>query len=96
MGGKTWSFDEERFFWHEVIPQSPKGVNPVDRTMDWDACARRMQSEMGEKARRRYTKLMLCKFDLCLRLCVCADRKQSSTTSRMFLLVTCRHTLWHL
>ncbi|KAH8177275.1 hypothetical protein LIA77_02357 [Sarocladium implicatum] len=59
MGGKTWSFDEERFFWHELIPHSPKGVNPECRTMDWDACASRMQTKMGDKARRRYTKLML-------------------------------------
>lgn len=64
MGGKTWSFDEEKFFWHEIIPQSPKGVNPVDRIMDWEACARRMQASMGENARRKYTKLMLCEYML--------------------------------
>ncbi|KAK0383538.1 hypothetical protein NLU13_9449 [Sarocladium strictum] len=59
MGGKTWSFEEERFFWREIVPLSPKGANPLDRTLDWDMCARRMQHAMGPQARRKYTKLML-------------------------------------
>jgi hypothetical protein len=62
MGGKTWSFEEERFFWNDLIPQSPKGVNPAKRILDWEMCARRMQAAMGAQARRRYTKLMLCGF----------------------------------
>jgi hypothetical protein len=62
MGGKTWSFEEERFFWNDLIPQSPKGVVAVKRILDWEMCARRMQAAMGAQARRRYTKLMLCEF----------------------------------
>src|SRR5687768_9639723 len=62
MGGKTWSFEEERFFWHEIVPQSPKAVNPVNRILDWELCARQMQAAMGSQARRRYTKLMLCEY----------------------------------
>lgn len=60
MGGKTWSRQEERFFWKTIIPQSPKAVKPADRIHDWEVCAEIMQREMGVNARRKYSKLMLC------------------------------------
>lgn len=66
MVGKTWSQDEERFFWHVIIPRSPKSVNPAGRISDWEECAKIMRQEMGEKPRRNYTKLMLCE---CLSRC---------------------------
>ncbi|EGR49485.1 uncharacterized protein TRIREDRAFT_106219 [Trichoderma reesei QM6a] len=59
MGGKTWSKQEERFFWKTIVPQSPKAVKPSDRVHDWKACAEIMQREMGTNARRKYSKLML-------------------------------------
>lgn len=59
MGGKTWSRQEERFFWKTIVPQSPKAVKPADRIHDWKACAEIMQREMGVNARRKYSKLML-------------------------------------
>lgn len=61
MGGKTWSRLEEEYFWDVIIPQSPKGVKPSERCKDWEQCARHMQDVMGTAARRKYTKLMLCK-----------------------------------
>ncbi|KAK1253500.1 hypothetical protein MKX07_001577 [Trichoderma sp. CBMAI-0711] len=60
MGGKTWSKQEERFFWKTIVPQSPKAVKPSDRVHDWKACAEIMQRELGTNARRKYSKLMLC------------------------------------
>ncbi|KAH6611268.1 hypothetical protein Trco_001288 [Trichoderma cornu-damae] len=59
MGGKTWSKQEERFFWRTIVPQSPKAVRPSDRIYDWKVCAEIMQREMGASARRKYSKLML-------------------------------------
>ncbi|KAM0452363.1 hypothetical protein ACHAO4_005574 [Trichoderma viride] len=59
MGGKTWSRQEERFFWRTIVPQSPKAVKPSDRVHDWKICAEIMQQEMGVNARRKYSKLML-------------------------------------
>ncbi|PTB42159.1 uncharacterized protein TrAFT101_008740 [Trichoderma asperellum] len=59
MGGKTWSRQEERFFWRTIVPQSPKAVKPSDRVHDWKVCAEIMQQEMGVNARRKYSKLML-------------------------------------
>ncbi|KAL7945608.1 hypothetical protein V8C42DRAFT_323650 [Trichoderma barbatum] len=59
MGGKTWSKQEERFFWKIIVPQSPKAVEPSDRIHDWRVCAEIMQQEMGVNARRKYSKLML-------------------------------------
>ncbi|KAL7915190.1 hypothetical protein GGI35DRAFT_173095 [Trichoderma velutinum] len=59
MGGKTWSRQEERFFWKIIVPQSPKAVKPADRIHDWKVCAEIMQRELGVNARRKYSKLML-------------------------------------
>ncbi|KAM0258803.1 hypothetical protein ACHAQJ_003645 [Trichoderma viride] len=59
MGGKTWSKQEERFFWRTIVPQSPKAVKPSDRVHDWRVCAEIMQQKMGVNARRKYSKLML-------------------------------------
>lgn len=61
MGGKTWSREEEQLFWQVIVPRSPKGVNPAGRISDWEECAKIMQRTMGQRARRNYTKLMLCK-----------------------------------
>lgn len=60
MGGKTWSTEEERLFWKEIIPQSPAAVKQSERRETWDNCARIMQREMGELRRRVYTRTMLC------------------------------------
>ncbi|KAJ9148323.1 hypothetical protein NKR23_g5169 [Pleurostoma richardsiae] len=61
MGGKVWSRDEERVFWLEVIPRSPKriGVDKARPKEEWDDLAVWMRLRMGEKALREYTGLML-------------------------------------
>lgn len=59
MGGKTWSREEELFFWRSIVPISPKAAVQVGKPVDWDQCASMMQKHFGEAARRRYTKLML-------------------------------------
>ena len=60
MGGKTWSRLEEKCFWRTIIPQSPKAVNEANRAKDWQELAELMQEQMGDKPRRKYTRLMLC------------------------------------
>lgn len=80
MGGKTWSKKEERFFWEQIIPQSPKAVKRPLRIADWEECAQIMQRAMGEDARRAYTKLMLC-WCSCFHTCVCF----ADTSSRALL-----------
>lgn len=60
MGGKTWSRDEEVFFWRVIVPRSPKAVIQTPDVLDWAKCAQLMQKHFGNEARREYTKLMLC------------------------------------
>ena len=61
MGGKTWSREEEVYFWTHVIPNSPARVNTILRPeKEWDVLADEMTGAMGSKARRVYTKLGLC------------------------------------
>jgi hypothetical protein len=60
MGGKTWSMEEERFFWQVIVPQSPQAVAESDRRHSWESCAAIMQREMGKQRLRDYTRTMLC------------------------------------
>lgn len=64
MGGKLWSYLEERFFWTEVVPRSDKRVG-ADRVnhvkMTWAQLAEMMQIRMGRDALRVYTCNSLCK-----------------------------------
>jgi hypothetical protein len=62
MGGKTWSMEEERFFWQVIVPQSPQAVAESDRRQSWESCAAIMQREMGKKRLRDYTRTMLCTY----------------------------------
>ncbi|KAI9149364.1 Mitochondrial import inner membrane translocase subunit tim22 [Paramyrothecium foliicola] len=59
MGGKTWSKEEETYFWHVIIPQSPKAIKESDRAYSWTKCAEIMQEAMSHNPRRRFTYLML-------------------------------------
>jgi hypothetical protein len=60
MGGKTWSEQEEEYFWEVIVPSSPKAAKKHDRDYSWAQCACMMQQAMGKNARRKYTTLMLC------------------------------------
>jgi hypothetical protein len=62
MGGKTWSSEEEKYFWEVIVPQSQQAVRPGDRLHSWDTLASMMQEAMGEPRRRDYTRTMLCMF----------------------------------
>ncbi|RDA92375.1 hypothetical protein CP533_4427 [Ophiocordyceps camponoti-saundersi (nom. inval.)] len=62
MGGKTWSRDEEVYFWRSVVPVSPKAVIETGLRYTWAECATRMKhyfERLGQRPRRQYTKLML-------------------------------------
>lgn len=61
MGGKTWSAEEERYFWEVVVPQSQQAVRPNERLHSWETLAIMMQEAMGEPRRREYTRTMLCR-----------------------------------
>lgn len=60
MGGKTWSREEELYFWRTIVPTSPKAAVTLRKAVDWEQSAVIMQRHFGRKARRNYTKLMLC------------------------------------
>ncbi|KAK1760895.1 hypothetical protein QBC47DRAFT_396877 [Echria macrotheca] len=61
MGGRFWSADEERVFWLQIMPFSPKriGIHELNAEQSWDVLAIRMQELMGDKARRQYSGLGL-------------------------------------
>ncbi|KAM4056317.1 hypothetical protein HRG_003234 [Hirsutella rhossiliensis] len=59
MGGKTWSREEELYFWRTIVPMSPKAAARTGKVVDWEQSALIMQRHFGKKARRNYTKLML-------------------------------------
>ncbi|KND93615.1 hypothetical protein TOPH_01550 [Tolypocladium ophioglossoides CBS 100239] len=59
MGGKTWSREEELYFWRVIVPLSPKAAAAAGKPLDWEQLAANMQTHFGRKARRRYTNLML-------------------------------------
>lgn len=63
MGGKVWTDDEERHFWKVIIPLSTKrkGIHLSNPEQTWEDLASKMQDDMGDKAKRMYTSLMLCK-----------------------------------
>ncbi len=60
MGGKTWSREEELYFWRTVVPLSPKAAANPPAPAEWSQLAANMQEHFGQNARRRYTSLMLC------------------------------------
>lgn len=60
MGGKTWSREEELYFWRIVVPQSPKAATEMAEPVEWAQLAADMQQHFGLNARRNYTSLMLC------------------------------------
>ena len=64
MVNRVWSSEEEKIYWEEVIPKSPKriGVYRSQQGYDWDLCAEMMQKSCGPNARRKYTGLSLCEF----------------------------------
>ncbi|PNY26460.1 Uncharacterized protein TCAP_03585 [Tolypocladium capitatum] len=59
MGGKTWSREEELYFWRVIVPLSPKAAAPTGKPLDWEQLAANMQTHFVKNARRRYTNLML-------------------------------------
>ncbi|UNI18735.1 hypothetical protein JDV02_004991 [Purpureocillium takamizusanense] len=59
MGGKTWSREEELYFWRTVVPLSPKAAADPPAPVEWSQLAADMQQHFGLNARRRYTSLML-------------------------------------
>jgi len=65
MGGKVWSAEEEKYFWGTIMKNSPKRLGRNRTLRDewpWNECAKRMHAHFGERARRNYTGLGLCKF----------------------------------
>ena len=64
MGGKVWTEKEERMFWLQIIPQSPKraGTDKANPEKSWKELAKEMQARLGPNAQRKYTALMLCMF----------------------------------
>ncbi len=67
MGGRVWTAQEEKVFWKQIIPNSPKkheGLDKIlgDESKSWKELADDMQVIMGDPAVRKYTGLMLCKF----------------------------------
>ncbi|KAK4041682.1 hypothetical protein C8A01DRAFT_45220 [Parachaetomium inaequale] len=63
MGGKVWSKQEERIFWH-LIRWSPKRLgedlaNP-EKSYAW--MGDQMHARMGDDARRKYTHLCVCEY----------------------------------
>lgn len=64
MGGKTWSAEEEQIFWVKLMPHSPKrlGSDLSNKEKSWTWVGQQMKKAMGEKARRDYTELCVCKY----------------------------------
>ncbi|KAL2197495.1 hypothetical protein P885DRAFT_68622 [Corynascus similis CBS 632.67] len=64
MGGKTWSREEEEYYWLQLVPHSPKRLGEDIRKneeKDWHWVGQMMTQYMGDKARREYT--YLCVFE---------------------------------
>ncbi|KAJ6438361.1 Chitinase 1 [Purpureocillium lavendulum] len=59
MGGKTWSREEELYFWRTIVPMSPKAAVESASPVEWSQLAVDMQQHFGTDARRTYTSLML-------------------------------------
>ncbi|KAK3373819.1 hypothetical protein B0T24DRAFT_276496 [Lasiosphaeria ovina] len=68
MGGKVWSKEEEKVFWRDIIPFSPKrlGIDRANPEKTWTALAvdmteimNEIQADSGEEPRRNYTYLSL-------------------------------------
>ena len=65
MGGKTWSLEEEKLFWIQMIPQSCKRLGEdIEKNEErpWEWIAQEMQMRMGPNARRKYTYLCICEY----------------------------------
>ncbi|CAJ2507508.1 Uu.00g086940.m01.CDS01 [Anthostomella pinea] len=61
MGGKVWTFPEEKYFWRVAVASSPKraGIDRAKAEKPWDQLASEMQRAMGHKAKRTYSGTML-------------------------------------
>ncbi|KAL2139302.1 hypothetical protein VTI28DRAFT_5416 [Corynascus sepedonium] len=67
MGGKTWSREEEEYYWLQLVPHSPKRLGEDIRKneeKDWHWIGQMMTQYMGDKARREYTYLCVLTFNL--------------------------------
>ena len=60
-----WSKEEEGVFWTYIIPRSAKrlGIDRANPERSWAQLAAEMARKMGDRARRDYTELGLCKFN---------------------------------
>ena len=63
MGGKVWTEKEEKMFWLQIVPQSPKriGADKANPEKSWKDLAKEMQPRLGDDSKRKYTALMLCR-----------------------------------
>lgn len=61
MAGKTWSEQEEEYFWLHIIPFSRRrrGVDLANPELSFQQLAEMMRTALGENARRQYTALTL-------------------------------------
>lgn len=61
MAGKTWSKQEEEYFWLHIIPFSRRrrGLDLTNPELSFQQLAEKMQEAFGENARRTYTALTL-------------------------------------
>ncbi|KAK4147253.1 uncharacterized protein C8A04DRAFT_25058 [Dichotomopilus funicola] len=59
MGGRIWSRAEERIFWLQLVPHSPRrlGADLQNEEQSWEWVAKQMTAKMGDNARRKYTGL---------------------------------------
>ena len=61
MAGKTWSVEEEAYFWLHVVPFSRRrrGLDLANPELSFQQLGEKMQAALGDKARRKYTALCL-------------------------------------
>lgn len=65
MVGRSWSDEEERYFWRHVVPYSHSrgGIFvATNKEVTWDDLAIRMANHFGRDARREYSHPVLCKY----------------------------------
>lgn len=74
MGGKVWTTEEERYFWTEIAPLAPAGLDDVSKKAKshreiakaWAPLAIKMRQEMerrlqpGDQLLRKYTHVGCC------------------------------------
>lgn len=61
MAGKTWSEEEEEYFWVHIIPFSRRrrGLDIANPELSFQQLAEKMREAFDENARRQYTALTL-------------------------------------